>query len=322
MAATNSLKFYPEIVKTEYIETLQKNVEAFRAQGSPQINFAVRNLQGELQKSTYLQKPSETVQRADRTDEGEASLTGVSEGEQIHPRIEGVTKRYTMGRLELNRAEMSPEQYSGAIGQWSATGQLEDYVESGLSALVGALTNVSDVEYDHGAKADTGALISGIRTHGDKAQDIGAFVMPAGAYYDIMQDNYTNGSDTLVGATAYQGNVATLGKPVIVADIEALNVRDASDNVVGYRILGLRTGALELVDFQQMEFTTKLAQTKAGNRQTMMGDYAFDIRVRGASFTGGQTDPTVAELANSSNWTATNANAKYSAGCVIEVTNS
>lgn len=321
MAAKNNLKFYPDITKTEYFETLQKNVQEFNTTANPYVQFSVRDRNGDIQKNTFLKKPSDTVYRADRSDESEATAEGIDEGELKHPRIEGRTRRYTMGRLELKRAEMTAEEYSGAIGQWSATGQQEDYVESGVSALVGLLSSVSDINYDHGAnKADFDALLSGIRTHGDKADDIGIWVMPSGAYFDLVKDNYDSGHDSLIGLSAIQGSAATLGKPVLKADLDALYETDSNGDVTGYRILGLRTGALEIVDIAQMQFEADRAQTNAGNRDTMMGDYAYDLKLRGGDFAD-IDDPTVDQLIDANNWSFNHSDVKDSPGCLVTVSN-
>lgn len=319
--ATNSFKFYPEIIKNEMIETVQKNIQAFNSESSPFFTLNAENRDGELLKETYLDKPSDLVDRADRnSDTTEKSLTSISESERVHARIEATTKRYTEGRIERVRAEMSAEEISQAIGTWSAEGLQQDYVESAASAAVGFLktSGLSDVRVNKSASITPAHLNEARRTHGDQGSDVGLIVGPSEAYYDLVSDNLNASTTDLVRTSAIEGNAATLGLPFLRADLDAFYEYDSNNNVVKYNLLVLRSGGVRAVETRGVEFTEDLIQSDAGNRTTVMGDYIFDVELRGADYEG-PTNPTISELEDSSNWNFPHSNVKYSPGALLQV---
>jgi len=314
----NSLTYHPELFKTGYVDTLQKNVQLFNESVDNTITLAAKNAQGVIEKEKFFSITSDAVQRTTRGDFSDATVHSLNENQIERAYMDGLFGPFELGELERLADGRSPEAFNEFLGQQAAELVFEDYAESLFSALAGSIESEGSLVYRH---EDGGGNLQNITAEsinealnkfGDQRKDLSLIIMHSAVEKDLISDAIS-GADPEVEYGAIQGRPATLGLPYITADLDALSLSGS-----GYRTIIVRDGGgmVEEIDQPELERTDNRFK-KAGVTQKWGADYRFNVKSQGFSYTG-PDNPTQSDLADTSNWSFEYNDVKGASGVVLK----
>lgn len=221
-----------------------------------------------------------------------------------------------------------PQEFSFLLGQAFAKGVAYDFLNSGLTAVVAALSGVAALTHDistYGTAtttANTDDLIDTLSKMGDRLNDVVCWVMHSVPYYALMKEQLgmkvTNISDLIVA----EASPATLNRPVIVTDCAALTGTSTGScpDFTHYFTLGLTRRAVVVEESEERNMVNEWV---TGYEQLVLrtqGEYAFNVGVKGFQWdTGnGGVNPTDGNLGTTTNWDQVAASVKDCAGAVLK----
>ena len=183
-------------------------------------------------------------------------------------------------------------------------------IQLGTSACVGALENADDAVNDISASA--GASIQAVNNTlallGD-AYNAAACVMLNSAMYFKITGNALDNSNSLYEQSTIQVT-NFMGKPYVVVDSPAFTV-----STTDYKALILNASGITC-DSKGQPVSAMTQETGDNITNRFQQDSSFDLGVRGFAY-GGTANPTAAELATGTNWTADYDSAKNAAGALL-----
>jgi len=164
-------------------------------------------------------------------------------------------------------------------------------------------------------------LVKGLAKFSDAASRIVAWVMHGKPFWDLVQSQVTDKITGVANVVIYGGTPATMGKPVIVTDSDALKTSASGQSDV-YHTLGLTVGAGEVLENSVGDTYMGVVPLLKNLVGVFQSEYTFSVGVKGAKWdvTNGGANPTDAALATGSNWDNVVASIKDGPGVVI-VTN-
>jgi hypothetical protein len=320
----SDMKVYNEQFFAGYTEELEKNLAVFNANSANTILMSSDVTNGEFIKEAYLAKISGLVTRRDNT--STSSVTGLkaTQGEIVK-----VDRSIKIGPVEftdeaVHKGNMTFDEMVFLLGQQAAEEVMNEHVDAVLYALQGAynVTALSNglVQDSSGATMTHNILNNGLAKMGDQASKVSAWVMHSSVFFELQGQAITDKIDSVAGTVIYGGNPGTLGRPVIVTDSDALFSNGSSsvstDNY--YTTYGLVPAAAEV---QQTRVGNPVIERVGGNEQIinrMQAEENHTIGIKGMSFNTATVNPTVAQLASSSNWTQSLSQLKALAGVQIK----
>lgn len=321
----NTFTYFPELFKAGYIDTLQKRVDLYNQSTNGVITLAAQDAEGVLQREKFMKRSQNIVKRADRDSDADASVVTLDEDEFKRAFIDGLAGPFETGELERMAAGRPMEEVNEALGAMVGEAVFEDYTESLMSACIGALTSNADLtfSYEDGSAdlktMEPDALNQGMGLFGDQRRDLQLILMHSAVETQLIDFGINAASDPIVARGALEGQPATLRKPYITADLDALTITDGTGSITGYRTLILRTGGAGVEEVKQAELVESGNQfLNRGITRKVGGDYRFNVKVQGFSFNDSVANPTEAELADTANWSYVMTDKKLAAGVVIE----
>lgn len=318
----SDFKIIDPILQAGYVETLAQASDAFNAaSASTLVMEAPESKTGHYEREAFFQAiAGGGVSRRDITSIAAAVAAKMTQGEFI-----GVKLNRKVGPVEstldaLRKIGADVETLSFALGAQVAKGQIVDALNSTIAALCGALSNTAAVLTNVsaiGAGTMThNHLVSGLATLGDRSSEVSAFVMHSKAYHDLVGQAITDKVVEVAGTTIIGGNVASLGRPVVLVDAPALLIAGAPNN---YLTLGLRKGAASIKMTEPMALLNQLVTGNEQLIQRFQGEYAYTLKILGFQWdiANGGVNPDPTAIALGTNWDQVLTSVKDCAGMVI-----
>jgi len=223
----------------------------------------------------------------------------------------------------LRKAGLSQADISEKIGMNVGSEITNEYVERAMSVLVTTLTKQAATYRDITAATDKlityNEMIDTMSLLGDSANRFTALVMHSKPFFKLFKDSLTVETANVAGVALYNASVPTLGLPVIVTDSSSLVVADGiSTGVNSYNTLFLTDSALSIKQSELGDVASGVERGKANLVYEVQGEYAYNIGVKGFSFSTGVENPTDAQLASATNWTYALNSHKSGAGAILE----
>lgn len=306
---SDTFQVYQTEYYTAYTEVLeQQALDMANTRGA--IRMEARNLQGDLEKAAFYESiGTGIIQDRDPTDMTAAVWNDLTQGETIGIRVYRSLKE-KKAVAAFRQIAQDPRVMSFVVGQQHAKAIALDYLNTGISALVGALNAIPDVQYDattiSGSETITPEnLVYMLDKLGDASGRVVAFVMHSKMAHDLLADQVTSSVSTIAGPSIYQGTFGSLSIPVLVTDSPALVDLDPTGDGLTpaqYKVLGLTEGALVLTEAQERDLLTRQDDSAKNLAIQMTTEYSFSTAVKGMAWDGGNY-PTSADLATDTNWT-------------------
>lgn len=320
----SDMKVYNEQFFAGYTESLERNLAVFNANSNNSILLSSNATNGEFIKESFLAKISGLVTRRDNT-----SVLNIDGIKATQGEIVKVDRSLKYGPVEFtdesaHKGNMTIDEMVFLIGQQAAEENLQEHIDSVLYGLQGAygVTALANglVQDSSSATITHNILNSGLAKMGDQANKVNAWVMHSSVYHELVGQAITDKIDTVASATIYGGSPGTFNRPVIVTDSDALFSNGSSsvstDNY--YTTYGLVMGAAEVQETRVGDPLIERVGGKENIVNRVQQESNFSVGIKGMAFSTATANPTVAQLATSSNWTQAHTSLKALAGVQIK----
>lgn len=320
-----------------YTEMLTQFSNAFNEQSGGCLRLTSESKRGDVDEHTFFQNISGLVARRDPTADtgvadkniGMASINEVKLNRRVGPVAQAYDSFRKIGSpvgVPGDNQSSGIDELDFIVGQQTAKGVQVEMINSGLLALVTALSQVAALNFDNGTATAADTLVSlnlvkGLAKMGDAAANkIGLWVMHSKPYYDLIGSQITSNLDNTTGFVLASASPVTLNRPVLVIDSPSLVVTDGvGAGIDEYRTLGLGTGALEMIDSEDMMLVTQLITGNENLGVRIQGEYAYNVGVLGFDWdvANGGLNPNATALGTATNWDQKYADRKDLGGIVI-----
>lgn len=325
MATTveSDLKIYDPRVQGGFHEGIYQAIDAFNASSQGAIRFKSDRKPGDFDYTAFWQDVSGLITRRDMTSIAAATALKATQGEMVNVKVNRKIGPVDVARGSLVKAGFSINDDGAqfALGQTVAAKVMQDRLNTGLLALVAALTNQAAVTYD--GSADTTPTMSsdklpkGLRKFGDASDDIVMWVMHSEAWFDLFEDQLGSTVTGIGNVLLYEARPGTLNRPTLVLDSPSLiNTTPTPDE---YTTLGLTSGAIEIEDTEGEYIVQDVITGLEQIVHRMQGEYATNYGIKGFAYdvANGGANPTDATIGTGSNWDPVVASHKGYSGCAI-----
>lgn len=321
----SNFKVYQDEMRGGIVETLTQASNYFNGAGNA-ILLSTVSRRGDFAKESFFKNIANIVSRRDTTSVSAATDLLLSMDETIsvklNRKIGPVNQTYdAFAKVAM---DMTPEEFSFLLGEMIGKGMQVEMLNSGLRAARAALVQNTNLLHDAATDTLTTAhLVKGLAKFGDRASAISAWVMHSKNYFDLMEHQIgTSANGDIVSGTVVQSATpATLNRPVIVTDSDALMVAGGSGSgaYTDYHVLGLTAGGV-VVENSESERVVLDEVTGLENLVIrMQGEYAYNLGIKGYKYdTSAGANPTDATLGTSGSWDKAATSDKDLAGIVIQ----
>ncbi|WP_345868083.1 major capsid protein [Shewanella algae] len=301
---------YNDLAQTAYLERLQDVLEVFNTASNGAIVLRNELIEGDLRKRAFY-KIGGSLAHRDVNSTAAPSGSKIGSGEMI-----GVKSPWKYGPYEtteeaFKRRARSPEEFSELVGQDMADAVLDYYIQAAFAGLSGAIgSNANMVTTAAFATDHKKVLTKGMRKFGDRFNRISMFGMNSAVYFDLVDDAIDQKVYEEAGIVIYGGVPGTMGKPVLV-----------SDTIPEESIFGLQAGAVTVTESQAPGIRSYDINTQENLALGYRGEGTFNVDLLGYSWneTAGSTNPNLAALGATANWTKYATSDKATAGVLIDL---
>lgn len=322
----SNFKVYQNELRGGIVETLTQASAFFNSVGGA-IALSTISRRGDYAKESFFKNISSLVTRRDTTSVAAATALPMTMDEiisvKLNRKVGPVDQTYdSFAKIAMN---MSPEEFSVLLGGMVGKAMQVEMLNSALRAARAALVNQSAVFYDGGTDTITTAdLVNGLAKMGDNANSIVAWVMHSKQYFDLMlhQIGTSANGDVVSGVVVQAATPATLNRPVIVTDSDALIVAGGSGSGAfsDYHCLGLKQNAIVVENSEQERIVLDEVTGLENLVVRLQGEFAYNLGVKGFKydFTSGGANPSDTNVGTGSNWDVAVSSYKDYAGVVIQ----
>lgn len=311
-------------------DVIARNTNAFNGASAGAIRLVGRGALGNFMEESYFSQISGLISRRDIT--SVASVTDLAFASDVMKYVKVNRKLGPIANTidSLRKIGINSERMSFYVGQQAGQAKLVDWLDtlllcgvtalakttsggpSGLGSFLDKSASASNtMQYDY--------LIDGLKLFGDAGNDVAAWVMHSKAFYDLMKTNVDVATDRVAGATIYQGTAGTLGRPVVVTDSAKLvNTDGITSGIDSYYTLGLTRDGLVAFDSEEDQIVGDTVTGLENLVYRIQGEHAYNVQVKGLSYTNAGINPADAALGTGSNWTLKMTSVKSTGGFVIE----
>ena len=157
---------------------------------------------------------------------------------------------------------------------------------------------------------------------GDKAGDIRAYAMHSVPFNQLFKDGLTNYKiENVAGSQIVTGVPGSMGRAIIVTDSPSLidaTGGGTGPDVPSYFSLGLTENAIVIEESEEETMVGEIVTGKENLIYRVQGEHAFNVKVKGYSYTDAGINPDDTALAATANWTKKANDDKSTAGSTVE----
>ena len=320
------MKYQDPFIQSGYSDVIAQAVEKFNGGSNGTIRLISNRKPGDYDYTALFANAGGLVSRQDQTSVSAATAKKLTQSQLVSVKINRKIGPVEWARSQFLKPGLSPEAIRVAAGEQAAKDVLADMLNNSLRAGRAALAAQANNLFTVASSGtlQTVDLVSGIAKMGDQAGRIAAFVMHSKQFFDLVkyQVNPDNNGDITANTAVVQGMAASLGRPIIVTDSDALVVSSGTGTsaTTDYYCLGLTAGALEVEDTEGEYITIDEVTGLEQIVIRMQGEFAYNLGVKGFAWdvTNGGKNPADAAVGTGSNWDKVLASAKDLAGVVIQ----
>lgn len=323
----SNFKVYQNELRGGIVETLTQASAMLAGGSNGAIQLSTVSRRGDYSKESFFKNISSLVTRRDTTSVAAATALPLTMDEiisvKLNRKIGPVDQTYdSFAKIAMT---MTPEEFSVLLGGMVGKAMQVEMLNSALRACRAALRNQSAVTYDGGTDTiTTDDLVAGLAKMGDNASNIVAWVMHSKQYFDLIrhQIGTSANGDIVSGVVLQQASPATLNRPVLVTDSDALTVAGGSGSgaYTDYMCLGLAANGIVVENSEQERLVLDEVTGLENLVVRMQGEFAYNLGVKGFKWdiTNGAANPNDAAVGTGSNWDPAVTSYKDYAGVVIE----
>lgn len=314
--ALSSMQVFQEEVQSSMTEVLADKTNLFNAASNGALILESDSFAGDYSKEAFYKKISGLVRRRNAYGSGAVTAKSLTQDLTVSVKVAAGTPPVTFNLEDFNWINKDPVEAGVVIGEQMAGDMLSDMLNTAVSALVAAMTNVgATVVHDGTAGTATlNALNSGAALFGDRSGSIAAWLLHSKVAHNIYDVALTNANRLFEFGTV-QVIQDGFGRPLIVFDSSSSITAGTPDT---YHTLGLVQGA---VNIRQQGFTDNF-ETSNGDEniiRTYQAEWAYGLGLKGYAWdtTNGGKSPNDAALATGTNWDKVATSIKDTAGILV-----
>lgn len=318
-----STRYQDPFFQSGFSEVLTQQADVFNERSRGALQLQTNRKHGDFDYSAFFQN-STLVSRLDPEAAGSATAVALSQDTDIGVKLTRMIGPVEWSRQAFLKAGLDMDAFRVAAGRQSAVESLIEMLDAGVLGTVSALRGQAAAVHDDGAVTlDTTQLVNGLALFGDRADRIIAWVMHSKSAFDLLkfQVDPANNGDVIANRAVISGSPATLNRPIIVSDSDAL-FEDGGTSGRDHFVLGLTEGGLVIEDTEEEYATVEEITGQAkGIVLRLQGEYAYNLHVKGFKWdvANGGKNPADAAVGTSTNWDPTRQSVKDFAGGVIVV---
>lgn len=311
---------YDEEFQNAYTETLAQQVDFYNEASRGCIVLTSKSILGNFEKMSFFKSlaSASLVEHRDPSGVGAITAQKIEQGEKIGVKLN--RRSYIQNTLDsFKKIGTGEATFSQEVGILTAMASAEDQFNTGIATLAGGL----QVAGGHAVQGDGLADIdfTGVNAlrfaYGDNFNAIKVLIMHSATAKAFVDLNIAEKLDTVAGVTIQTAQIASLGIPILITDSPSLG--NAVTGLVGANaILALTENACLLVDSEAPTADVQRVQGSENLTLSMQREWAFNVSLKGISYTDVTVSPTNAQLATPLNWTKTATDKKHIAGVMFD----
>ena len=310
----NDFIIYDEQFRDAYTETLKQRVEYYNAASKGTIILTSQSILGNFEKMSFFKSLASATLVNHRDPSSVAAITAqkIEQGEKIGVKLNRYS--YIQNTLDsFKKIGQGEASFSEEVGILTAMAAAEDQFNTGIYALMGGLQVTGGLAVQGTGAADmTFKDVNALRfAYGDNYDNLKVLIMhssTAKSYTDLNIDEKLN---NVGGVTIQTAQIASLGIPILITDSPALTM------TAGKAVLGLTSNACILVDSEAPTADIQRVQGKQNLVLSMQREWAFNVSLKGVSFTDTGVSPTNPTLADKTKWAFIASDVKDAPGVIF-----
>lgn len=315
MALSNMVVFN-QFFQSSFTETIDQQVRLFnQASGGTLILQSGRNV-GNFSEESFFATIAGLIRRRDANGSGSVSPVDLAQLQKNTVKVAGGTPPIRWEPQQFSWMQRNQEEAGVVIGVQMAEGVLQDYLNSAINALVGAITNNAAMVYDGtGGNLSLSSLLHGAALFGDRAQSLRTWIVHSKPMFDLWQGALTNTNDLF-----QFGNVKIMedgfGRRFIVTDSPNLVTTGSPDE---YHTVGLVEGGAMIEDNGDLFTNIDTSNGDENIQTTFQAEYTFNLGLKGFSWNegAGGASPDDTEIGTGTNWPQIATSDKDTAGVLV-----
>lgn len=325
MAGLSSLQVFNQYAYAAITEIVDQQVELFNESTNGTITLTPTANQGDYSDVAYWKAITSLVRRRDAYGTGAVAAQELEQLLATSVKIAAGTPPVNIDPSRMTWIQRNPEEQGTVYGQQLAKGMLQDMLNTAISGVYAALSQVTTggvtgngVVYDGTAATfDPTYFVQGMRLFGDRANAILAWVMHSKVLHDLYADNLANAERLFVYESI---NVIRdpFGRILVATDSD--NLVDTVPVPDEYHTLGLVSGAVAVG--QNNDFLSNIETTNGDEniQRTIQSEWTYNLGVKGFQWdkTAGGASPNDAAIATSTNWDQIATSLKDVAGVIVD----
>lgn len=315
----SDFKVYQDEFHGGMTEVMMQEAATFNAASVGTINLTTLRHKGDYIKESFFQELTSLISRRDTTSVASVADQKLTEEEDVKIKLNRKIGPVAQTVDSFIKIASDPGEMSFILGQQWGKAILIDYLNEAVAAAVAAFSQTYAVAAT-GGTVNHGNLVASMSRMGDAGKNVRAFLMHSKSYYDLMGQSISDKITDVAGVTINNGTVASLGRPVIVADVPALEMVDAGGvGINHYNIVALTNNAITVDESEDRRIVSDVITGLENLVLRYQGEYAFSLGMKGYAWnlaTGGN-NPTSAALATAGNWTKIVTDNKSTGGVVL-----
>lgn len=284
-----------EEYESGYLEGVQENLAITSQAGFSGINVQSQLMKGDLEKETIFtgdvsfqsRDPAATTARTEER---------LGMDEHIGVKVSYNTPKQIIPQSDLTRSGFSNEAYSNQLGRNVAQNEFKFILNMSLKALKAALLSVAGVSQTSAAfvKKDLNTILRPLK---DNAGSVSGYVGARALMFDIV-DNAIDGNNYSEAGVVYGASPGTMGLPIMATALDAL------DDGTNQWLMALFANAMTITtNSNAPSVVIRDNDDTVNHYQTWSLDGAYNLKLRGLSYTGASGNVTEALLTTAANWT-------------------
>ena len=300
----SDFKIYDEQFFGGMTEVLMQNADAFNQSSANAIQLVPQELKGNYEKESFFTQISSLVTRRDVTSVSTVTDIKMAQAEHVDVKVNRKIGPVAQTLDAFRKIAVDPQEMSFILGQQTGKAVALDYLNSAVKSLVAGLGNVATTNaYDYSATGTMthGVMATGLSKLADNAKSIICWVMHSKVAFDLLGQSITDKIINVADMAIVRGDIATLGRPVVITDAADLVVSGTPNK---YYTLGLVEQAAVVKESEERDIVSFLVTGLENLVMRIQGEYAFNVGLKGMSWdvTNGGANPADATLATAANW--------------------
>jgi hypothetical protein len=315
--ALTDMKVFSQYLMEATAETLGQRIERFNGASNGAIVLTSMNFEGDFFQRSFYAALHSAQRRVDRyAAQSEASATALSQLQENSVKVAGGFGPISFEPGQLTWLQKNESEAIAVISEQLSEAIMQDQLNSGIAAAVGAISNQSGATNDVSGTPAAITYAALNNTHalfGDRSGSLVAQVMTGSMYHKLIGHNLQNANQLFAGENVTIVDI--LGKPVIVTDAPALS-EAGTPNLD--KVLSLTSGGVTVMDGSDVITNVETSNGKDRIETTMQADYTFGLGLAGYAWdtASGGKSPGDSALATGANWNKLMDDIKNTAGVI------